>query len=134
MEMEDVATERFFSTEKVQIKKELYLMRKEEEGMREYYEFVDLGVNEDKTVRAAIDKAVSESFQITESKKYAKLQKPHVKELLKQMIKDRKMHRKDYIGPPSGRPKAMSTWETFQQKKFIQAELKQKFIFQVRIF
>jgi hypothetical protein len=131
MEVEDAATERFVKTERAMIKKELYHMRREEEGMREYYEFVDLGRDEDKAVHDAITQAVDVGFQITESRKYRKLQKPHVKKLLEQMIKDRKMHRKGYIGPPSGRPKTMSTWEIFQQRKFIQAELKQKFIFQV---
>jgi hypothetical protein len=131
MEVEDASTRRFLAAERVGIKKELYLMRREEEGMREYYEFIDLGVNEDKSTRAAINQAVEVSFQITESRIYAKQQRQHVKKLLEQMIKDRKARRKEYIGPPSGRPKAMSTWETYQQKKFIQAELKQRFIYQV---
>lgn len=132
MDFEDAATAKFVRAERLWIKKELYLMRREEEGMREYYEFVDLGKNEDKTVKEAITNAVDVAFQITESKRYRKLQKPHVKKLLEQMIKDRKMHRKEYIGPPSGRPKTMSSWEIFQQRRIIQAELKQKFIYQVR--
>ena len=133
MEVEDAATEKFIVSERILIKKELYLMRREEEGMREYYEFIDLGVNEDKSIENAISSAVEESFQITETKKYRKLQRPHVKRLLEQMIKDRKMHRKEYIGPPSGRPKAMSMWQIYQQRKLIESELKQKFILQAAL-
>lgn len=131
MEVEDASMAKYISTERVQIKKELYLMRREEEGLREYYQFLDLGKNEEVTIKARVDAAVNESFEITEAKKYRKLQKPHVKAVLDKMIKDRKEHRKGYIGPPNGRPKHMSSWEIYQQRKFIEAELKQKFIFQV---
>lgn len=131
MDVEDAATARFVSTERILIKKELYGMRREEEGMRRYYEFVDLGKNEDKTMRDNVDAAVAESFEITEAKKYRKLQKPNVKKALEHMIKDRKAHRKGYIGPPSGRPKLMSSWEIYKQRKIIEAELKQKFIYEV---
>lgn len=133
MEVEDAAMAKYISAERIQIKKELYLMRREEVGLREYYQFIDLGKDEDATIKANIDAAVNESFEITESKRYRKLQKPHVKQVLDRMIKDRKEHRKGYIGPPSGRPKVMSTWEIYQQRKFIEAELKQKFIYQVQM-
>lgn len=134
MEVEDATTARFLASERILIKKELYGMRKEEEGMRQYYEFVDLGKNEDQVINEKVSAAVEESFQITETKKYRKLQKPNAKKALEQMIKERKAHRKGYIGPPTGRPKLMSTWEIHKQKKIIEVELKQKFIFQVCAF
>ena len=132
MEVEDQSMEKFLSTERINIKKELYLMRREEEGLRQYYQFVDLGRNEDKTIHTAIEDTVNESFLITESRKYNALQKPHVKKRLEQAVADNKAHRNEYIGPPAGRPKLYSSWEIYQQRKLIEAELKQKFIYNVR--
>jgi hypothetical protein len=129
---EDEATADFVSAERARVRKELYLMRREEEGMRRHYEFLDLGKTEDAVVQQAVDEAVREAYLITETRRYRKLQRPHVKKLLTKMIEDRKAHRKGFIGPATGRPKLMSTWEIFKQRKIIESELKQKFIYEVK--
>jgi hypothetical protein len=42
--------------------------------MRQYYEFVDLGKNEDKMIKEGITGAVEMSYMITESRRYGELQ------------------------------------------------------------
>jgi hypothetical protein len=106
-------------------------MRKEEEGLKQYYEFVDLGKHEKSTVNSSITQAVSESFSITETKLYHQLQKKNVENQLRKAQLERIKRVKEYIGPKSGRPKTMSSWEIYNSRKSIEIELKQKFIYMV---
>eukprot|EP01038_Epipyxis_sp_PR26KG_P004244 gene4244-6023_t len=114
--------------EKIKMKKELYLMAREEEGLKRYWEFVDLGKYEKTALLDSINGAVDESFAITETKTFNKLITKPINEAVKKLANDRKAKRKVYKGPPSGKPKVVSTWEMYTIKKTMANELKQKFI------
>jgi len=128
MDLEDTAMQSFVTKERIIIKKELYLMRKAEEGMREYCEFIDLGKQESGLLQRAVDEVVQEKYAITESKVFKSIQKPTVDGLVSKEVEKRKQMVKDYIGPPSGRPKAMTWGEIAQQRKLIIAELNYQYV------
>jgi hypothetical protein len=69
-------------------------MAKEEVGLREYYEFLDLGKEEKPTLNKAITDAVDIGFKITESNIYRKAQVSNAKIRLEKAIEDRERRRK----------------------------------------
>jgi hypothetical protein len=56
-----------------------------------------------------------------------------MKRQLAKMIENRRARRKDYIGPPSGRPNAMGFAERQRLKGSLLREMKQKFILDVSL-
>lgn len=128
MEKEDLLTKQFNFQEKLARKKELYLMKVEDESCRKYYEFIDLNRFEKQMKQDAITLAVNTSFEITESVKYYELQTPNVLKKVDTMKQDRERRKKDYIGPSNNRPKSMSIYERYKARKDIEAELKEKFV------
>ena len=132
MHQEDEAMMHLVAVERVQTKKERYLMQKSEEGLKQYYEFIDLGRNEDRVIKGAIDSAVSDTFEVTESKLFNDIAKKMVEKQVKADADESKMRRREYKGPPSGRPAAMSYWEIRKHRKKLDLEMKTKFIKAVR--
>jgi len=128
MGIEDQQMGTFMRAERITVKKELYAMRREEEGLRQYYNFIDLGKNEEVALREAITQSVDVHFVITESRKYRQAQAPNVKKQLQAVQVDNEERRKEYIGPPSGKPQKLGAWARYQQRKLIEVELKEKFI------
>ncbi len=88
-------------------------MQRAEEGLREYYEFCDLGANEASSMQTCITAAVDESFEISESKTYRRLQGIRVKAALTKIIDMAKLIHA--VVPVSA----------------IELELKQKFVLEV---
>lgn len=131
MGAEDAATSAFQVAERIQLKKERYAMQRAELGVREYYEFVDLGKHETSALHESITVAVDTAFAISETRKFRKLLGHHVKTAFDKIYQKRLARHTEYIGPPSGRPLKMSSWECWQQRRKIAVELKQKFVLQV---
>ncbi len=132
MAAEDIAMHEWIKHENEIIKRELAGMAAAEEGLKRYFQFVDLGRNEETTMYRNITAAVNDAFQITESKKYHAQQEPNIKKAVSKIVADRKARWKEYRGPASGRPKKMSMWEAYQKKKEIAMEMKRAFIYDVR--
>ena len=128
MGLEDEQMRQFLYEERVTIRREKRSMLKEEESQRKYYEFVDLNKNQKQEHFLEVNHAVQESYEIAGSRKYNQMQKKTVENMIKKMIEDRKRRRRDYIGPESSRPKAMSFFEIRKQRKAIVAELKTQFV------
>jgi hypothetical protein len=128
MGLEDEHMKRFLHDERTNTRRERYQMQREEESQRKYYKFVDLNKNQKQEHFDAVNQAVQESYQITASRKYNKMQKKTVENLVKKMIDDRKRRRRDYIGPESNRPTNMSFFEIRKQRKAIVGELKTQFV------
>jgi hypothetical protein len=128
MEKEDLRMKTFVTQERIGIKKELYRMAKEDEDLHKYYEFIDLNKFEKQLKVDSVSEAVNTSFEITESVKYYDLQKRNVDAKLQTIVDDKNRRRKEYIGPKNSRPRAMSFFEKYKQRKLIEAELREKFI------
>eukprot|EP00981_Chlorochromonas_danica_P003173 scaffold633_cov288-Ochromonas_danica.AAC.8 len=130
MEAEDRSCRLFYQLERSQRRKESYLMAAEESSLRQIYAYQDLLQQADGLAKAAIDKAVDESHFISQTRRYRQAQKKMVAKTLKFRVEERKKRRKDYIGPPSGRPKALGAYEVYLQRKAVTLELQQRFISQ----
>lgn len=128
MEQEDISLKQLYVAEKERWREERRLMQREEENNRRVYAFWDIGKAEDGKRHESISLAVKEAYWVTESSAYTRLQQKKVKVLLNKLTQDRKQRRKDYIGPESSRPKSMSVFEIWQQRKLITVELRHKFV------
>lgn len=128
MEAEDMAQQAMNQREREQCRHERRLMLQEETHNRQVYAFWDVGKQEDQQRTQSIALAVQEAYWITDSTRYQRLQHKKVRGLVNKMVQDRLQRRKDYIGPASGRPAAMSTYEIWQQRKAIAMELRHKFV------
>jgi len=106
-------------------------MRRAEEGLKEIYDFIDMSKRETLEIKESITSSVQESFLVTETNMYNRLQSATVKKLVTKEKADREMKRKEYIGPKAGRPAKMSVWEVYRARKAIVIELNTKFIFKV---
>lgn len=107
-------------------------MCKAEEGLKDIYDFIDMSKREAVVIQDSITSSVEESFLVTESKMYNRLQSSAVKNLVTKEKADRERKRKEYIGPKAGRPAKMSMWEVSRARKAIIIELNTKFIFKVK--
>ena len=128
MDMEDKRMQRFLSLEKIQIRKELYLMRKEEIGMRELWEFKDLGKHEDKVTHAVLENTVKKGYAILDSKKFQEITKKTIDDAVKKKQENIKKALKNYKGPKEGKPKVLSHWDVFAMRKEMNAELSHAFV------
>lgn len=128
MGKEDERMQGFSRQEKILIKKELYLMAREEENIRKIYEFLDLNKYENQLKQKRVEETVAMAYEITESKRYAQLQRPNAIKRLQSIVEDRRRRNKAYIGPKNNRPKLMSTYEQYQQRKKIEIELKEVYL------
>lgn len=128
MEMEDDSMQSFVKREVLLIKKEQYLMYREEMGLKRYYEFVDMSKEADKTIIDAIDATVKEKFAVTKTEKYIKIQMKKVNKTVSEIRKALNVEIKEYKGPAVGRPKPLTIWKMRAKKRELMAELSHKFI------
>jgi len=70
MDKEEILCKKVYEFQRINIKKELYLMAQEENGMKKYYESIDLYACEDNAVKTAVDTALKAGYSVTLSKAY----------------------------------------------------------------
>jgi hypothetical protein len=128
MDIEDVSMHKVISFEKIQIRKELYLMEKNEEGLKELYEFFDLGKNEDEQLFNAVDSAIRSGFKVTQMTKYLAIQNKLSQDRSDVIVNDKKRELKRYKGPAAGKPKIPTKYEIYKMRKEIGRELDSVFI------
>lgn len=97
-----------------------------------YWEFVDLGANEDAATKVAVDEAVRDGYIISSSKKFLKATSEDVKQKAKEYVDEIKAELKGYVGPASGKPKVPSHWGVYKKKKEILMQIRQVFIEKVK--
>ena len=103
-------------------------MQEEEQGLRELFQFQDLGKAQDSTIKNAIDKTVREKFLIMDSENFIKAQEKGVGAKLNiELTKQERMYR-EYVGPRAGRPKKPGFWWQWQRKRELIEELKKDFL------
>jgi hypothetical protein len=99
-----------------------------------FWQFEDLGHNEDEKIINAIDKIVEERFIISGSRKFAKANEKKVKKTVADFLKNIKIEAKNYSGPPSGKPKVPGYLGTYRKKLEVAANIREAFIQQVFCF
>jgi hypothetical protein len=75
MGMEDATRQRFYVQERVGVRRELYLMRGEEERTRVCFQAIDLGVYEKKISDMTITHHVQDAYIVSRSEQYVRAQK-----------------------------------------------------------
>ena len=131
MEKEDENMQKFLAHERNVVRRERALMSKEEAGLRQYYEFVDLSKEEDSAALAAVNDTVAERFAVSKTDKYQWIQGKTVEKRVQAFVKAREQEIKDYKGPVVGKPKPLKGWQIKQKQREVMAELTQKYILQV---
>jgi hypothetical protein len=101
MGIEELITFNVRTVQKMRMKRETYLMG-EEEKVKSIYEFLDLNIQEVIDSKNAVDKAVNLSYDVTLTKKFARIQKDTQKAATNQWLANLTMKAKGYDGPPSG--------------------------------
>lgn len=128
MDIEDVSMHKVMAIEKINIRKELYLMEKNEEGLKELYEFFDLSKNEDEQLFNAVDAAIRSGFKVTQMRKYLSIQNKLAKDRSDVIVNKVKREFERYKGPIAGKPKIPTKYEIFKMRKEIGRELDSVFI------
>ncbi len=70
MDQEETLCKKVYEYQRINVKKELYLMAQEENGMKKYYESIDLYAREDSAVSTAVDTALKAGYSVTLTKAY----------------------------------------------------------------
>ena len=70
MDQEEILCRKVYEYQRISVKKELYLMAQEENGMKKYYESINLYAREDNAVNTAVDTALKAGYSVTLTKAY----------------------------------------------------------------
>jgi hypothetical protein len=133
MDIEDNRTKRLVSSEKISIRRELYLMRKEEVGMKEYWHFVDFMNHEDQLVTKGLQESVVKTYALIDTKKFTAIMDDASSKVIERKIKMNKEAIKNFKGPRAARPKKLTSVEILKIKKDLELDLKQKFLAKVKL-
>lgn len=128
MDLEDQNMHSFVNTERARMKRELFLMRKAEDGYKRYYQFLDLGNNEDTKISSAIDAAVTDSFAVVKSKKYIAATVKAVEDKLTKFVDAAKLEIKEYNGPKAQKPEMPKSIDLKLKRKALLAEMKHSLV------
>lgn len=128
MEKEDEETQRFIRTERSNCQRERWAMQEEEQGLRELFQFQDLGKAQDVTVQKAINTTVREKYLIMDSANFKRAQDKGVNAQLSGEVKQQELLYREYRGPRAGRPKNPGFWWQWQRKKELIEDLKKDFL------
>lgn len=131
MDLEDAERQRFYTAERIQIKKELYLMRREEERTRVCFKAIDLGVHEKKVSDKIITNLIKDAYLVSRSEQYVAQQKKKIDDDVKAAVQRRNNEIEVYTGAKTGRPKAISIWKRFDMRKQLHSEMNQAFYVKV---
>jgi hypothetical protein len=133
MVTEEANMKRLVAHENVLIRKELYLMRREEVGLKEFYDLADFGDLQEQIVSNAVTNAVNDNYVVLQSKQYKKLHKVELKEEVANRIVKHNDKIKNYKGRRLEKPVPLSTWAIHKLKKTCSLELQCRFLAEVRI-
>ena len=128
MGVEDEHSTRFYRIERTNIKKEKYRMAAEEEGLKSYWAFQDLGSQSTGVALDAINKAVVDKFIVMQTANFHKTLDKSVNAKLAIVVDKQTTSFADYHGPAAGRPDKPTFFWIWEQKKNIVAELQKKFL------
>jgi hypothetical protein len=128
MGIEDEQTQRFIRIERTTCQRERWAMQEEEQGLRELFQFQDLGLAQDITVDRFITKTVNEKYLIMDSNNFKRAQDKTVDAKLDIEVKFQGKQWKNYRGPSAGRPKKPTFWWQWQRKKELIEDLKKEFL------
>jgi hypothetical protein len=103
-------------------------MQHEEEGLREFFKFEDLGNEQDQTALDAINRTVVEKYLIMGSKNFQRSVDKTVQNQVDDLLEKQTTAFRQYVGPAAGRPKKPSMFWVWEQKKNISKELQRKFL------
>lgn len=101
MNNEDIMTKKIRTFEKILIKKEIYLMSKEE-NIKNIFIFQDFNSNEIKNTKLQLDSEINRSYEISLSKEYKKINKKIINNNTKEWINKTKQSVINYNGPQTG--------------------------------
>ena len=88
MEIEDKTMKKIVKAEEIAIKKELWLMRNEEVGMKAYWAFQEFGKNELELIKTGTEESIVKTYALCDTKKFANIAKKKGDALVGRKVKE----------------------------------------------
>eukprot|EP01041_Mallomonas_annulata_P000136 gene136-219_t len=128
MEVEDEYSRRIQNIEAIQMKKECYLMSREEFGMKEYYNLIDFQKYEIEKINNDVNNAINDGYTIMSTKQFHALHKVKIREEMTRRVKKHNDSIVSYIGRRKEQPLPLTMWGLRNLRKEVNLELKNKFL------
>ena len=134
MDLEDNYMRKITNIEQNLMRKELFLMRNEEVGLKEYLHFIDFMKVEDDRVKAGLEVSIAKTYALIDTKKFRDIADESTSVVIKKKVKMNAEAIKLFKGPKTARPKKLTGKDLMAVKKEVELELKQKFLAKVCVF
>jgi hypothetical protein len=128
MALEDERLKDFYAAEKKSYLRELYQMRLEERACRQRWEIEDLEAKEGEIYAKSLESSLYSNYLVTQTPQFIRQNKAKANEVFAQKMTDLEKRIREYKGPASNRPRALSAWKRWKLKKTVVVDLTKQFI------
>lgn len=131
MGVEDILTNKVMMSERIAIKRELYLMQLEDVGMRDFDAMMALAEYESKLITQRVTTAVNDAYVIMKSKQFKALHNAKVPAEVEAKVVKYNDTIKNWKGRRLETPEPLNSWTMYLLRTKVHRELKNRFLEEV---